>query len=358
MTLVHRGRPFVEVLREDGLARGTLEWRHAAEQLVDDDGEGIDVRLLGHRRSRDLLGCEVLRRRVHDETALRRRRVSQARQLHVHQLDGSVRKNHDVLGAERAVNEAEIVKRLDGGAEVERPALRIAAVERLGRRQDLAQALALDELHDHEGPSRLGLTQLQHADEPWMRHEASDARLTHIVDASRDAGRRRHPAGQEPDCDSLRGYLVLGEPHGPEGARPDLTDDPVTALDAPSDESALARPASLRPTHAHCARGCLFPRLASSEGVSEVGLGSNIVQRRSRFMPGARPRQKGKALGRALSELPASARRDGSAHGTAVADYRAACRVDVESFCPLSAGMCGPGRTHLRSAPTLSSPSD
>src|SRR4029450_13053016 len=103
-----------------------------------------DVRLLAHRRMRDLLGREVLRRRL--GAVLRRRRPAQARQLHVPQLDGSVSKHHELARAERAVNEAEIVKRLEGGAEVERPALRIAAVERLALRQELAQALALDEL--------------------------------------------------------------------------------------------------------------------------------------------------------------------------------------------------------------------
>src|SRR4030095_12084020 len=50
-------------------------------------------------------------------------------------------------------------------------------------------------------------------------------------------GGRLHPVGQEPDCDWVRGCLVLGEPYGPEGTRPDLTVDPVTALDAPSDPS-------------------------------------------------------------------------------------------------------------------------
>ena len=48
--------------------------------------------------------------------------------------NGYKNKYHDVVRTDRAMNEAEIVKRLDGGAEVERPALRIAAVERLGRR--------------------------------------------------------------------------------------------------------------------------------------------------------------------------------------------------------------------------------
>src|SRR4030095_2940319 len=89
--------------------------------------------------------------------------------------------------------------------------------------------------------------------------ETSDARLTRVVAASRDTGRRRHPVGQEPDCDSVRGCLVLGEPYGPEGTRPDLTVDPVTALDAPSGQGTFARPASLRPTHAHCAPRLAFP---------------------------------------------------------------------------------------------------
>src|SRR5262245_64957405 len=92
-----------------------------------------------------------------------------------------------------------------------------------------------------------------------MRHEASNARFTNAMDPPRDAGCRRDPVGQEPDCDSVRSCLVLGEPYGPEGTRPDLLDEPVTALHALSDGSTFARPASLRPTHAHCAPRLAFP---------------------------------------------------------------------------------------------------
>src|SRR4029434_5997921 len=106
------------------------------------------------------------------------------------------------------------------------------------------------------------------------RH-ASAPRFTHVVTAPGDPGRRRHPVGQEPDCDSVRGCLVLGEPYGPEGTRPDLTVDPVTALDAPSDQSTFARPTSLRPTHAHCAPRLAFPHSCPAQkGSYPVGSSS------------------------------------------------------------------------------------
>src|SRR5262249_43752402 len=93
----------------------------------------------------------------------------------------------------------------------------------------------------------------------WMRHEARNARFTHVMDPSRDAGCRRDPVGQEPDCDSVRSCLVLGEPYGPEGNRPDLLDETVTALHAQSAGNPFARLASVRPTNAQCAPRLAFP---------------------------------------------------------------------------------------------------
>src|SRR5207245_1475478 len=49
---------------------------------------------------------------------------------------------------------------------------------------------------------------------------------------SRLHGRRRarEPAGQEPNRDFVAGRLVLGQAHVPEGAGPQIADDPITAL--------------------------------------------------------------------------------------------------------------------------------
>src|SRR3989442_1346865 len=107
------------MLLEDGLTRRRVEGRHAAQHLIEDGGECIDVRLVGHRRLTDLLGREVLRRRLRGDDGLHRFRVAQAGQLHVHQLDASVLEHHHVAGAERAVDEAHAVKRLHGSPVVE-----------------------------------------------------------------------------------------------------------------------------------------------------------------------------------------------------------------------------------------------
>src|SRR5437867_729373 len=128
------------MLLEDGLTRRRAERRHAAQHLIEDGGERIDVRLVGHRRLTDLLGREVLRRRLRGNDGLHRFRVAQAGQLHVHQLDASVLEHHHVAGAERAVDEAHAVKRLHGSPEVERQAERGADGELDDRRRRRLQS--------------------------------------------------------------------------------------------------------------------------------------------------------------------------------------------------------------------------
>ncbi len=140
------------------------ERRRSREHFVDDRSERIDVCLLGDRLSTDLLGREILRR-ARVEHALRRGSLQQADQLDVHQLHVAVREDHHVAGTEAAVDEPHVVDRLDGGAEVERPASRGGEVERLALGHDVAQAPALDELHDGEGLAGLGFPEFQNADQ-------------------------------------------------------------------------------------------------------------------------------------------------------------------------------------------------
>ena len=118
------------------------------------------------------------------------------------------------------MNEAHVVKRLQGTAEVQRQSLRGATVERLGPRQHRAQATTLDELHHRKEPAGLGLTHLQHADQSRIGRRPGDERPGPALDRPCDAGYGGKPARQEPDRDSLRGNPVLGETHGPEGAGP------------------------------------------------------------------------------------------------------------------------------------------
>src|SRR2546426_859949 len=227
------------MLLEDGLTRRRAERRHAAQHLVEDGGECIDVRLVGHRGLTDLLGREVLRRRLRGNDGLHRFRVAQAGELHVHQLDASVLEHHHVAGAERAVDEAHAVKDLHGSPEVERQTERGADGERFALRQDLAESATPDALHRHEGPAVLGLTERQHADQPRMGCRCLDNRVAQTHDRPRDLGRAREPAGQQPDRDPVARCRVLGGTHGPEGAGPELADDAVAALDTPADRSTV-----------------------------------------------------------------------------------------------------------------------
>ena len=118
------------------------------------------------------------------------------------------------------MNEAHVVKRLQGTAEVQHQSARGTGVERLGPRQHRAQATTLDELHHRKELAGLDLTHLQHADQSRMGRRPSDERPGPALDRPCDAGYDGKRARQEPDRDSLRGDPILGEPHGPEGAGP------------------------------------------------------------------------------------------------------------------------------------------
>src|SRR5213596_2998480 len=71
-----------------------------------------------------------------------------------------------------------------------------------------------------------------------MTRRCRDNRATHALDRLRGvrAGER---AGQKPDRDRVAGRFVLGGTHDPEGAGPELANDPVTTLDTQPDRSAV-----------------------------------------------------------------------------------------------------------------------
>src|SRR5713101_4498920 len=68
---------------------------------------------------------------------------------------------------------------------------------------------------------------------PWTRSMATKAwpfsASPNSSTRTRD-GWAHEPAGQEPDRDFVTGRLVLGQGHVPEGADPQIADDPIAAL--------------------------------------------------------------------------------------------------------------------------------
>ena len=127
------------------------------------------------------------------------------------------------------MHEAHVVKRLHGPAELDGPAQPGGHLEgSLG--QDLGQAAPLDELHGHEGVAVLSIPKLQHADQGRMGRRGRDNRFAYTRHRLRGLGRAHEPAGQEPDRDFVTGRLVLGQGHVPEGADPQVADDPIATL--------------------------------------------------------------------------------------------------------------------------------
>ena len=138
------------------------------------------------------------------------------------------------------MDEAHVVKRLHGSAEVERQAYRGAEVERRVPRQSLAQTASLDEFHRREDPARLELTELLHANQSRMGRRRRDNRPAPAQNSLRGVGRGGKPPGQQPYRDPVAGRLVLGKTHASEGARPQLADDPVATLNTQPDRHPVA----------------------------------------------------------------------------------------------------------------------
>jgi hypothetical protein len=129
------------------------------------------------------------------------------------------------------VDNAQVVKCLDGAAELNRPAERGDNIESL-RGEDLVETPPPSDLHDHEGLAVFSQTKLQHSDERGMSRRCLDNRPTSAPERLHGTGHAGGSLGQEPYRDLVIGRLVIGQAHGPEGARSQLADDPVAALHA------------------------------------------------------------------------------------------------------------------------------
>ena len=237
---MNRDRPLFQVLGEDGFTRRGPERRGAAQELVQDAAERVDVGLLADRSFRDLLGREVFRERLDGDEALHLPRVAQAGQIDVHQLDAPVVGHHHVTGAERPVDEPHVVERLHGRAEIERQAHRGRDLEwRPARREHLAQTVPFDELRHREGPARFELTELEHAHHARMRVRCRDDRPRHAQNRLRGVRGLDEATREEADRDAVAGRLVLADAHGPERSGAELADNPIATPDAQPDRKVL-----------------------------------------------------------------------------------------------------------------------
>ena len=138
------------------------------------------------------------------------------------------------------MDKTHVVDRLDGGAEVERPAARGGEVERLALGHDVAQASSFDELHDDEGLTGPGFPEFQNADQSRVGRRPGRDRPAHALDPPHDVRLGGQLARQESNRDSLGGRLVFGDTNGPESAGSQLADDAVAIENPLPDTSAHA----------------------------------------------------------------------------------------------------------------------
>ena len=123
----------------------------AGDHFVHDDSEGVDVRAGVHLLEIDLLGRHVLRRSEHDSRSGHAVGVHEPGQPEVHDPDIALPVDHDVLGLEVAVDDAQPVGLgqafgdLDGDADgLGRVAIWPDAAD------EILEVLALDVFHGDE----------------------------------------------------------------------------------------------------------------------------------------------------------------------------------------------------------------
>jgi hypothetical protein len=93
--------------------------------------------------------------------------------LHVHELDPAVGEDHHVSGAEPAADGPTLCKASTASPRPTAQRLPCPVCRGPARAHDVAQQAALDELHDSEGLTGLGLLELQDSDEPRVAPDAA-----------------------------------------------------------------------------------------------------------------------------------------------------------------------------------------
>ena len=164
---------------ERGVGVGLAEERHASrEALVQHEPERVEIGATVELLAADLFGRQVLGRAHHDVVAgeVGVGRLETLGDAEVGEQHATVGRDHDVAGLHVAVDEAGLV----GMVERERHAGTDVAgelgAEPLLRVEQLAQALAFDELHDHRLATVL-LEDVVHRDDVRMVEAGGGDRL-------------------------------------------------------------------------------------------------------------------------------------------------------------------------------------
>ena len=140
-------RHLVDVLERDRHGAVALERDGAGQHLVEADADRVEVRTLVDRIALGLLGREVLGG-AEDRAGLRHPGIAGARDAEVHDLDGPVAVDHDVLRLDVAVHDAAAMREVDRGEQLQRDRDRLVAAEAAAPADEVLERLALHVLHD------------------------------------------------------------------------------------------------------------------------------------------------------------------------------------------------------------------
>ena len=221
--------------------RAPLVRELAGQQLVQDDGEAVEIRAQVGRRAAQDLGRHV---RIRPEHVAPRRLDAggeRARQSEVDDLEVSVAVDHEVAGTDVAVHEIarmRVGERVGCGGD---PGDGLVDRDR-GLADDVAQRGPVDVRHGDEGTARR-VTDVVHGGDAGMLEHAAGARLAHELAAHSLVTHEFRM--RQLDRDAATEDLVLGQPHVSRAARA----DPVHQAEASDDDAGSGM------VQGHCAVG-------------------------------------------------------------------------------------------------------
>ena len=240
---------------EGGVGIGLADERHAAgEALVEHEPERVQVGAAIEASSAHLLGREVLGRAHHHVVA--RQVVAAVETLgdaEVGEQDATVGRHEDVAGLDVAVDEAGAVGGVEGGGDARADVDRQLRAEPGLHVEQLAQALAVDELHDDGLAAAFG-EHVVDGDDVGMGEPGDGDGLA--AEALGDDGIGRQARLQPLEGDAAVEREIGGQPHLGHPALGESTLEPVAAgehdaVGHPGRETRLERGAWSEPAFRH-----------------------------------------------------------------------------------------------------------
>ncbi len=217
----------LHLLERDRHRALAVERDPSGEQLEEDDADGVEVGLTGHRLALRLLGREVLRG-AHDRPGLGHVRGAGQRDAEVGDLRAVLGVDDHVVRLEVAMDDAALVRELGRAKDLDAEVDRAGGQQRPVLRDDLLQRAALEMLH-RDVVGAVPLTAVVHRHDVRVLQAGGTRRLApEPLDELRVL---REAPVQDLQRDITAELQVLGAIHVRHPARADPLEDAIATID-------------------------------------------------------------------------------------------------------------------------------